>query len=102
MGLTQLDPELLEQTQYQPPRRYHVILHNDEFTPMDFVVDLLMRYFRLPVDAATDIMLIIHTEGQAICGTYHKEIAETKVSQVLQHARNEGYPLLASIQPEKG
>lgn len=102
MSLTQLDPELLEQTQYQPPRRYDVILHNDEFTPMDFVVDLLMRYFRVPIDKATEIMLIIHEEGQAVCGTYYKEIAETKVAQVQQHARNEGYPLLATIQPERG
>lgn len=101
MSLTQLDPELLEQTQYQPPRRYDVILHNDDFTPMDFVIDLLMRYFRQPIDAATQIMLTIHHEGSAICGTYYKEIAETKVTQVQQHARNNGYPLLATLQPER-
>jgi ATP-dependent Clp protease adaptor protein ClpS len=68
---------------------------------MDFVVELLMKYFRQPIDKATEIMLVIHTEGQAICGTYYKEIAETKVSQVSQHARNKGYPLLASMQPER-
>jgi ATP-dependent Clp protease adaptor protein ClpS len=101
MSLSQLDPELLEQTQYQPPRRYDVVLHNDDFTPMDFVVELLMRYFRQPIDKATDIMLIIHEEGQAICGTYYKEIAETKVMQVLQLAREQGYPLLATLQPER-
>jgi ATP-dependent Clp protease adaptor protein ClpS len=101
MSLSQLDPVILEQTQYQPPRRYHVVLHNDDFTPMDFVVELLVRYFRLPEDKANDIMLLIHHEGQAICGTYSLEIAETKVSQVQQHSRKEGYPLLATIQPEK-
>lgn len=100
MSLSQLDPELLEQVQYQPPRRYHVILHNDDFTPMDFVVELLMKYFRQPLDQATEIMLQIHHHGQAVCGTYFKEIAETKVSQVMQHARAAGYPLLASMQPE--
>lgn len=102
MSMTQLDPELLEQTQYQPPRRYDVILHNDDFTPMDFVVDILMRYFRLPIDKATEVMLLVHHENQAVCGTYYKEIAETKVAQVLQHARDNGYPLLATMQPERG
>lgn len=101
MSISQLDPVILEQTQYQPPRRYDVVLHNDDFTPMDFVVELLMRYFRLPEDKANDIMLTIHHEGQAICGTYYLEIAETKVSQVQEHSRREGYPLLATVQPER-
>jgi ATP-dependent Clp protease adaptor protein ClpS len=60
-----------------------------------------MRYFRLSEDKANDIMLRIHREGQAICGTYQLEIAETKVVQVQQHSRKAGYPLLATIQPEK-
>jgi ATP-dependent Clp protease adaptor protein ClpS len=101
MSLSDLAPELLEQIQYQPPRRYEVILHNDDFTPMDFVIDLLMRYFRHPIEQATEIMLQIHHQGSAVCGTYYKEIAETKVTQVQQRARAEGYPLLATMQPER-
>jgi ATP-dependent Clp protease adaptor protein ClpS len=101
MSLSDIAPELLEQIQYQPPRRYEVILHNDDFTPMDFVIDLLMRYFRLPIEQATEIMLQIHHQGSAVCGTYFKEIAETKVNQVQQRARAEGYPLLATLQPER-
>lgn len=101
MSATELIEEQLQQTHYQPPRRYQVILHNDDFTPMDFVVDILMRYFKKDIDQATEIMLRIHHQGSAICGVYSKEIAETKVSQVSQHARKEGFPLLVTAQPEQ-
>lgn len=101
MSLSDLAPELLEQIHYQPPRRYDVIIHNDDFTPMDFVVELLIHYFRHSVEQATEIMLDIHQKGSAVCGTYYLEIAETKVNQVQQKARSQGFPLLATLQPEK-
>lgn len=100
MPATDIIHEQLEQIHYQPPRQFHVVLHNDDYTPMDFVVELLMQLFRLPSTQAIDTMLQIHHQGSAICGTYCKEIAETKVDQVKRRAHQQGYPLLASLQPE--
>ncbi|MEO5340948.1 MAG: ATP-dependent Clp protease adapter ClpS [Magnetococcus sp. MYC-9] len=75
------------------PPLYKVLLLNDDFTPMDFVVDLLMRFFQKSVESSVQIMLNVHYNGVGLCGIYPREIAETKVMQVNRHARHNAYPL---------
>jgi ATP-dependent Clp protease adaptor protein ClpS len=77
----------------RPPRMYQVVMFNDDFTPMEFVVMVLQEYFRLDLEAATQIMLKIHHEGRAVCGVFSKDIAATKVELVLAAARRSGHPL---------
>ncbi len=79
------------------PRRYHVVLHNDDITTMDFVVKVLRVVFLHPMDKATELMLRVHHEGAAVVGTYSYDIAITKASKVTEMARNEGYPLQVSV-----
>ena len=76
-----------------PPPLYTVVLLNDDFTPMDFVVMVLQEYFRLDHEAATQIMLKIHHDGRAVCGVFTKDVAATKVELVLAAARRSGHPL---------
>lgn len=80
------------------PSLYKVILHNDDFTPMDFVVEVLERFFSKNREQAVQIMLKIHTEGVGICGIYPQEIAETKMHQVLHYARELEHPLQCTIE----
>ena len=75
------------------PPKYHVYLLNDDYTPMDFVVEVLCRFFNKTSEQATDIMLTIHYEGKALCGTFTAEIAETKVDQVSRYALENEHPL---------
>lgn len=84
----------------EPPKMYKVILNNDDYTPMDFVVEVLMRFFNLDPEKANQIMLTVHYRGKAVCGIFTAEIAETKVVQVNQHARKNQHPLLCSMEPE--
>ncbi|MEK8046172.1 ATP-dependent Clp protease adapter ClpS [Ideonella margarita] len=77
----------------KPPRMYQVVMLNDDFTPMEFVVMVLQEYFRLDIDAATQIMLKIHHDGRAVCGVFSKDVAATKVELVLAAARRAGHPL---------
>ena len=79
-------------------KRYKVLLLNDDYTSMDFVVDILMDIFNHPLDRAINIMLDIHKNGKSVCGVYTYEIAETKVAQVIKTAREEGYPLKAIME----
>jgi ATP-dependent Clp protease adaptor protein ClpS len=81
----------------QPPL-FQVVMLNDDYTPMEFVVHVLEVFFRMDRGAATQVMLRVHTEGRAVCGTYAKEIAETKVSQVNEYSRKSAYPLLCSLE----
>jgi ATP-dependent Clp protease adaptor protein ClpS len=77
----------------KPPALYQVVMLNDDYTPMEFVVMVLQRFFQRDADTATHIMLTIHHEGRAVCGVYPKDVAATKVELVLTAARREGHPL---------
>ncbi|MCX7626820.1 MAG: ATP-dependent Clp protease adapter ClpS [Methylophilaceae bacterium] len=77
----------------KPPPLYKVLLLNDDYTPMDFVVQVLERFFSKSREQATQIMLKVHYEGVGVCGVYPRDIAETKVQQVIHHARKHQHPL---------
>jgi ATP-dependent Clp protease adaptor protein ClpS len=80
------------------PPLYRVLLLNDDYTPMEFVVDVLERFFAMNRSAATRVMLEVHTRGKGICGVFTYEIAETKVSQVMAHAREHQHPLMCTLE----
>jgi len=82
------------------PPLYKVLLLNDDYTPMDFVVEVLMRFFRKSELEATRIMLQVHHAGVGVAGVYPFEIAETKVNQVMAAASAEGHPLQCTMEPE--
>lgn len=87
-----------EETELQPPPLYRVVMLNDDYTPMDFVVEVLEDYFAMSREQATQTMLQIHTRGQALCGIYTRDVAETKVMQVSQFARECEHPLQCEAQ----
>ncbi|MCG8333413.1 MAG: ATP-dependent Clp protease adapter ClpS [Proteobacteria bacterium] len=89
-----------DESKLEIPRQYKVILHNDDYTPMEFVVHVLMSVFKKDELTATQIMLNVHNSGKGICGTYSYEIAETKVAKVHQLAEQNEYPLHASMEAE--
>ena len=80
------------------PPLYNVILLNDDFTPMEFVVHVLERFFSLDREKAVRIMLHVHTQGKGVCGCFSREIAETKVSQVNDYSRENNHPLLCTME----
>ena len=82
----------------KPPPMYQVFLLNDDFTPMEFVVHVLEKFFRMDREKATRVMLHVHTQGKGLCGIFVKEIAETKVVQVNEYARSHNHPLLCSME----
>ncbi|MCG9711651.1 ATP-dependent Clp protease adapter ClpS [Shewanella insulae] len=86
------------ETELMPPSMYKVILNNDDYTPMDFVIEVLQLFFNKNEQEATDIMLAIHHQGKGICGIFPFGIAETKVAQVNQFARQNQHPLLCSLE----
>jgi len=90
---------LTDKVKAQPPSMYSVILFNDDYTPMEFVVDVLQRFFAKNREQATQLMLKVHTEGSAICGVYPHGIAETKVNQVMAYANQYQHPLQCAMQP---
>ena len=79
------------------PKTFEVILLNDDYTTMEFVIEVLKRFFNKDALAAETIMLIIHTEGEAVCGTYPYDIAQSKVSQVIEYSRNNEQPLMCVL-----
>jgi len=81
----------------QPPM-YKVVLLNDDYTPMEFVVQVLEMFFGMDREKATRIMLTVHTQGKGVCGIYTREIAETKVVQVNQYSRENQHPLLCDME----
>ena len=76
-----------------PPRMYKVVLLNDDYTPMEFVIVVLRRFFSLDTEQATQIMLKVHNEGRGVCGVFPRDIAATKVEQVIAFARQHQHPL---------
>ena len=82
-----------KRTKLAPPPLYTVLLLNDDYTPMDFVVLVLQRFFSMDRERATQIMLKVHQEGSAVCGVYPRDIAESKVAQVTAFARQREHPL---------
>lgn len=82
----------------EPPKQYKVILNNDDFTPMEFVIQILMTFFSMDHAKATRVMMAVHTKGKGICGTFSYEIAETKVDQVNEYAKINQHPLLCSME----
>ncbi len=80
-------------TKVKKPSLYRVLLLNDDFTPMEFVVEVLARFFQMDLEAATKVMLHVHQNGVGECGVYTYEVAETKVTQVMDHARKNQHPL---------
>lgn len=86
------------ESELMPPSMYKVVLNNDDYTPMDFVIEVLQIFFRKNEQEATDIMLTIHHQGKGICGIFPFGIAETKVIQVNQFARQNQHPLLCSLE----
>jgi ATP-dependent Clp protease adaptor protein ClpS len=80
------------------PPLYKVILINDDFTPMDFVIEILMQFFAMSKERATRVMLQVHTQGVGVCGTYSKDVAETKVYIVNEYSRQHQHPLLCSME----
>ncbi len=82
----------------KPPPMYSVLIFNDDYTPMEFVVDVLQRFFNKNREQATQIMLQVHTKGSGVCGVYPLEIAETKVGQGVAFATEHGHPLQCNMQ----
>ena len=80
------------------PPMYKVVLHNDDYTPMEFVVEVLETFFVMPREKATQIMLHVHTRGKGVCGIFTRDIAETKVAQVNEYSRKHQHPLLCGME----
>ncbi|HEY0563618.1 MAG TPA: ATP-dependent Clp protease adapter ClpS [Methylophilus sp.] len=81
------------------PAMFKVLLLNDDYTPMEFVVETIQTFFNKSLEQATQIMLKVHTEGVGVCGVYPQDIAETKMARVLQHARESQHPLQCVVEP---
>jgi ATP-dependent Clp protease adaptor protein ClpS len=84
--------------QTRRPNMYRVLLINDDYTPMEFVVDILQRFFSMDRTKATRVMLEVHMKGKGVCGVFTYEIAETKVAQVIAYARQHQHPLMATLE----
>lgn len=83
----------------QPPQMYQVVMLNDDYTPMEFVVVVIQEFFGKDLEAATQIMLKIHLDGRGVCGVYSRDVAATKVDQVLDAAAKAGHPLQCISEP---
>lgn len=97
-GLTTDVVNVEPQIEIKVPSLYQVVLNNDDYTPMDFVIDVLQRFFSHNLEQATQIMLAVHNKGKGVCGIYTKDVAETKVTQVNEYSREHDHPLLCSME----
>lgn len=96
LALQESKPEL------KKPPLFKVVLINDDYTPMEFVVEVLESFFRMNREQATHVMLTVHTQGKGVCGIFTRDIAETKAAQVNQYARESEHPLLCEIEASEG
>jgi ATP-dependent Clp protease adaptor protein ClpS len=98
----QTGDQVLERTreQLKKPELFKVLLLNDDYTTMDFVVEILESIFHKQPAEAFRIMMMVHTQGKGLCGVYPFEVAETKVASVVERARENGFPLRAAMEPE--
>ncbi|SMF31459.1 ATP-dependent Clp protease adaptor protein ClpS [Alteromonadaceae bacterium Bs31] len=87
-----------EKPRLKKPPLYKVVLLNDDYTPMEFVVEILETFFYMNREQATHVMLTVHTKGKGVCGIYSRDVAETKAAQVNQYARQSEHPLLCEIE----
>jgi ATP-dependent Clp protease adaptor protein ClpS len=94
------DVSVQERPKTAVPRRFVVVFHNDDYTPMEFVILVLMQFFHKDEGEATHLMLQVHHKGSAVAGVFSRDIAETKVSHVMAKAREHGHPLLCTAEPE--
>ena len=92
--------DLQDRQKVEPPKKYKVILHNDDYTPMDFVIIVLMDAFNFSFQKASAIMMQVHEQGKGIAGAYSKEIALMKVKRCNKIAHQEGHPLLVTMEAE--
>jgi ATP-dependent Clp protease adaptor protein ClpS len=97
---THIDYELQDEVKLKYPKKYKVYLLNDDYTSMDFVIDILISVFHKTYEQAENIMLEVHKKERGLCGIYTHEIAETKVMQVIKKARDNGFPLKATMEEE--
>jgi len=97
---TKIDYELFDETSLKYPKKYKVYLLNDDYTSMEFVIDVLMNIFHKTYEEAENIMLEVHKKERGLCGVYTYEIAETKVMQVIRKAKDSGFPLKATLEEE--
>lgn len=95
-----VESEVARVTELSEPKKYKVFLLNDDYTPMDFVVGVLVNFFHFSEDVATQIMLQVHREGRGLCGVYPRDVAETKVVLVNEFSRLNQYPLLCHMERE--
>jgi ATP-dependent Clp protease adaptor protein ClpS len=96
LALQESKPEL------KKPPLFKVVLMNDDYTPMEFVVEVLESFFRMNREQATHVMLTVHTQGKGVCGIFTRDIAETKAAQVNQYARESEHPLLCEVEASEG
>jgi ATP-dependent Clp protease adaptor protein ClpS len=94
------DIEVEERQKTAVPKRYKVLFHNDDYTTMEFVVEVLRKHFHKNETESLHIMLTVHRKGSAVAGIYPRDVAETKVAEVMRHAREHGMPLLLTTESE--
>ena len=97
---TNTDYELMDEVSLKHPKKYKVFILNDDYTSMDFVVDVLISVFHKSYQEAENIMIEVHKKDRGLCGVYTHEIAETKVMQVSKKAKDSGFPLKAVMEEE--
>jgi ATP-dependent Clp protease adaptor protein ClpS len=98
--MPKFEEELDVELEIQEPRMFRVLLHNDDYTSMDFVVEILTRIFHKTSEEAVQIMLQVHEKGKGVCGVYTYEIAQTKAEQVSRLAKQNEFPLLVTLEED--
>jgi ATP-dependent Clp protease adaptor protein ClpS len=95
------DIEVEERRKTSRPKRFKVLFHNDDYTTMEYVIEVLRRFFHKTETEALHVMLTVHKKGKAVAGLYPRDVAETKVAEVMRDARDRGHPLLLTTEPEE-